>query len=116
MIVIKTLIVDDAPYLRDLLKLQLAGTTYEVVGEAHDGAQAIELAAALQPELIILDIGMPIMDGLTALPILKRVAPDARIVVLTGTEPEFRSQALAQGASAVFDKNDVPDIVNRLGA
>jgi DNA-binding NarL/FixJ family response regulator len=81
----RALLVDDVEDFRLLLRLKLEETdAVEIVGEASDGEEAIERAAALQPDLVLLDLDMPVMDGLAAIPHLARVAPGAHIVVLTG--------------------------------
>ncbi|HMC69143.1 MAG TPA: response regulator, partial [Mycobacteriales bacterium] len=78
----RVLVVDDASNMRDLLTVLLeVEDDFDVVGAVRDGAQAIERAAELQPDFILLDIAMPGMDGITALPELRRLVPDSRIVV-----------------------------------
>ena len=104
---LRTLIVDDAAPLRELLRLQLmeeGGDRFEVVGEAANGAQAIELARELRPDLIILDLLMPVVDGFQALPELRRIVPDARIVCLTAAVARTRAEASELGADLVLDK------------
>src|ERR671916_735046 len=79
------LIVDDHPLTRDGLAALLAGNGFEIVAEAGGGHEAIELARALQPDVILLDLSMPDVDGLTALPQLRTAAPGAEVVVLTAS-------------------------------
>ena len=64
----RILVVDDHPLTRDALASLLAQGGFDVVGEAADGAEALELAQSLQPDLVLLDLSMPGMDGLSALP------------------------------------------------
>jgi DNA-binding NarL/FixJ family response regulator len=94
------LLVDDAEDLRDVLRLKLERHQgYEVVGEAGDGAEGIELARRLQPDLVLLDLAMPRMDGLEALPLIREAAPAAQVVVLSGfNENTMAQRALAAGA------------------
>jgi CheY-like chemotaxis protein len=108
------LVVDDDPDIRRLITMLLSGDPdFAVVGEAGDGAQAIELAAAQQPDVIILDLVMPVMDGLTALPALRAAAPGGRVVVVTGSASEAAAHtALASGAAAFVRKG--PSLVSRL--
>lgn len=104
--VVRVLLADDAADMRDLTRRMLEGTgAFTVVGEAGDGQRAVDLASALQPDLIVLDLAMPIMDGLTALPALREAAPDALVVVLSGMEAErLAPLARAKGASAFMPK------------
>lgn len=91
----KVLLVDDEPTLRSLLRLLLDRTgRYEVVGEAGDGQEALERASAVSPDLVLIDLSMPRMDGLEALPHLRRLVPDAHLVVLSG----FATHAAADTA------------------
>src|SRR5919106_978357 len=71
----RILVVDDHPLTRDALTSLLAQGGFDVVGEAGDGAEALEQAHTLQPDLILLDLSMPGMDGLTVLPRLRSAAP-----------------------------------------
>src|SRR3954471_14720585 len=77
--------VDDEPTYRSLVRVVLseANPDYEFVGQASDGAEAIELAPAAKPDLVLLDIHMSGMNGLEALPRLRELLPDARIVALS---------------------------------
>ncbi len=89
------LVVDDAEDLRMLLRARMesaAGLT--VVGEAADGVAAVELASELQPDLVLLDLAMPRMDGLEALPLIRAAVPGVRVIVLSG----FNQSTLAQKA------------------
>lgn len=96
----RVMLVDDSSDMRLVMSMSLAGApTYEVVAEAGDGAEAIELAADLQPDIVLLDLAMPGMDGLTALPEILRVSPASRVVMLSGFD-EPRTQAAAEAAGA----------------
>lgn len=77
----KILIVDDAAFMRMMIKDILTKNGFEVVGEAADGAQAISLYQELQPDLVTMDITMPEMDGITALKEIKAVNPSAKIIM-----------------------------------
>src|SRR3954447_6161633 len=76
---------DDEPNYRSLVKVILATaeSDYEVVGDAADGREAIDLAPALRPDIILLDVNMPGMGGIEALPHLREALPDAKIIALT---------------------------------
>jgi len=77
----KVLIVDDAAFMRMMIKEILTKNGYSVVGEASDGAQAVEKYKELGPDLVTMDITMPEMDGITALKEIKKIDPNARIIM-----------------------------------
>ncbi|NLL69821.1 MAG: response regulator [Epulopiscium sp.] len=78
---IKILIVDDAIFMRTVLKKMLVEENLTVVGEANSGLEAIEMAKKLQPDLITLDITMPEMDGITAIEEILKVSPHSKIIM-----------------------------------
>ncbi|GGL29075.1 response regulator [Planomonospora parontospora] len=81
---IRLLIADDHPIVRDGIRGMFAGDPdFEVLGEAGDGAQAVELARALNPDVILMDLRMPGTDGVTAIKELARLGSAARVLVLT---------------------------------
>jgi DNA-binding NarL/FixJ family response regulator len=81
---IRILIADDHPVVRDGLAGMLAGQPdFRVVGEAADGAIAVELAAALSPEVILMDLRMPVLDGVAAIRQIRARQPSIHILVLT---------------------------------
>ena len=113
----RVLVVDDAAHLRDLLSLLLdIEDDFEVVGTAADGAQAVSMAPGLAPDVILLDLAMPVMDGMAALPELRRALPNARIVIFSGFEHQaLAEQALAAGADDYIEKGtSVTHLVDRL--
>ena len=77
----KILIVDDAAFMRMMIKDILTKNGYQVVGEAADGAQAIEKYKECTPDLITMDITMPEMDGITALKEIKKVNPNVKVIM-----------------------------------
>jgi two-component system, NarL family, nitrate/nitrite response regulator NarL len=107
---LRLLIVDDHPLTRDALASLLAQHGFDVAGEAADGKEAIELAAQLLPDVILLDLSMPGLDGLDALPRLHEAAPDCEVVVLTadGTEANLLA-AIRGGAAGYLLKSEPPD-------
>ncbi|MBW4468744.1 MAG: response regulator transcription factor [Pegethrix bostrychoides GSE-TBD4-15B] len=104
---IRLLLVDDQSLirrgLRALLELE---PDLEIVGEAETGQAAIEQVRALKPDLVLLDVRMPIMDGVTATPLILQAAPQTKVLVLTTfDQDDYVSQALQQGASGYLLKD-----------
>ncbi|MCR8642181.1 response regulator [Paenibacillus sp. N1-5-1-14] len=77
----RILIVDDAAFMRMMIRDILTKNGYEVCGEANDGAQAIEKYKELHPDLITMDITMPEMDGIQALKEIKKIDPNAKVIM-----------------------------------
>ncbi|GFR37719.1 chemotaxis protein CheY [Insulibacter thermoxylanivorax] len=77
----RVLIVDDAAFMRMMIKDILTKNGYEVVGEASDGLQAIEKYKELSPDLVTMDITMPEMDGITALKEIRKIDPNAKVIM-----------------------------------
>ena len=104
------LIVDDHPLTREALASLLEQHGFDVVGQAADGQEAIAEAGRLQPELVLLDLTMPGMDGLAALPHIREVSPESEVVVLTasGTE-ENLLEAIRLGAAGYLLKSEPPE-------
>ena len=100
------LLVDDVSDLRELFKQVLADDDdIRVVGEAGDGVEAIERATELRPDVIVLDLAMPRLDGLRAIPRLHVAAPGTRILVLSAfSSPQVMARALDSCASAMIEK------------
>src|SRR5260221_10546900 len=106
----RILIVDDHPLTRDALAGLLAQNGFDVVGQAGSGEEAIAKAAELKPDLVLLDLSMPEMDGLTALPRVRAAAPDAEVVVLTASEDEHNLLgAIRSGAAGYLLKSEPPE-------
>jgi DNA-binding NarL/FixJ family response regulator len=106
----RILIVDDHPLTREALTSLLTAHGFEIPGVACDGAEAIAEAARLQPDVILLDLSMPGVDGITALPGLREAAPDCEVVVLTasGTEENLLA-AIRAGAAGYLLKTEAPE-------
>ncbi|WP_286883686.1 response regulator, partial [Aneurinibacillus sp. UBA3580] len=77
----RVLIVDDAAFMRMMIKEILTKNGYNVVGEASDGVQAVEKFKELSPDLVTMDITMPEMDGITALKEIKKISPGAKVIM-----------------------------------
>ncbi len=100
------LVVDDAEDLRMLLRLRIERSEIlNVVGEASDGRSGVEAASRLQPHLVLLDLAMPEMDGLEALPLIRAAVPGVKVVVLSGFDgTRMAKQALDAGADHYVEK------------
>jgi PAS domain S-box-containing protein len=102
----RIVIVDDNEDLRRLLRLQIERLgRYDIVGEGIDGVNGVEVVAETQPDVVFLDLAMPRMDGLEALPLMLNAAPGVRVVVLSGFDQgSVASKALAAGAVRYIEK------------
>jgi two-component system response regulator NreC len=105
----RVLLADDHVVLRSGLRLLLISQhEYDIVGEASDGLETLSLAEQLQPDIILLDLSMPLLGGLDALPTLRKLAPSARILILTMyDDPQYLRQALKYGANGYILKKAV---------
>jgi DNA-binding NarL/FixJ family response regulator len=103
---IRVFLVDDVKELRMLVRMALEDDPeIEVVGEAATGREGVEGVAASRPDVVLLDLSMPDMDGLEAIPLMRERAPEARLVVLSGHEAGRVSlEALGQGATRYVNK------------
>jgi DNA-binding NarL/FixJ family response regulator len=108
---IRVMLVDDHALVRtSVASLLTTCPDIQVVGEAEDGAQAVARAAELMPDLILMDIQMPTMDGLEATRRIKAAHPSLKIVMLTVVEEERTlSEALMAGAEGYLLKSVHPD-------
>lgn len=98
-------VVDDAPDVRVLLSTVLEAEGFEVVGEAANGVDAVALAEQQQPEIMLLDLSMPKMDGLEALPLVLEASPTTAVVMLSGfINDEVRAKAKTLGAAGCVEK------------
>ena len=115
---VRVVLVDDADDLRDLIKLVLdREDDFTVVGEAADGRAGIEAAQSHLPDVVLLDIAMPVMDGLQALPQIRKACPATVVVVLSGFGSDSRAaqKALELGAHGFLNKGETQGkLVERL--
>ncbi len=113
--VIRVLIADDHPLMRKGLADILNGVEgIEVVGAAEDGAAAVALAYAVKPDIVLMDISMPGMDGIEATEKLVEMDSHVRVVMLTSySEREKITQSLAAGAVSYLTKDAAPEAVIR---
>ena len=113
---ITVVIADDTPDMRMVLRLALSDEEgFSVVGEAGDGAEAVDLASRHQPDVVVLDLAMPVMDGLTAIPLIRAASPASKVVVLSGYgSEEMLEAALEAGADAYVVKGRPMESLGRL--
>jgi len=107
--VFRVLIADDVQDLRSMLRLalELSGR-FTVVAEAMNGAHAVDLAAMYTPDLALLDLSMPTLDGLEALPRILEVSPDTKVVVLSGFEEARMAPLALKGGAVAYIEKGVP--------
>jgi CheY-like chemotaxis protein len=102
---VRVVIIDDTLDLRELLRLALTRGGLDVVGEAGDGLSGIECVRLERPDVVLLDLSMPVMDGLEALPTIRRLVPDSKIVVLPGFgATQMSEKAMTTGADGYLQK------------
>ena len=101
------LVVDDNANIRHLLRVFVETNGFKVCGEAENGADAIEKAKQLRPDLVLLDLTMPIMTGTEAAPILKRLMPQVKIILFTmHADGMNKSMPSPSGVDVVIAKSD----------
>lgn len=103
---LRAVVVDDHPDIRELLRIQLdRSPDITVVGVASDGVEAIALTERLQPDVVLLDLGLPRLSGLEALPHLRAASADVKIIALSGFEEGSQArEARAAGVDAYVEK------------
>ena len=111
------LLADDYPDLRELMRFQLERAGFVVIGEATDGQEAVDMAKALSPDVIVLDLAMPKMDGLQALPTLRETSPGSKVIVVSGfANGLMADRVLAAGAARFVEKGVGMDLVGLVEA
>lgn len=103
---ISVVLVDDTPEIRRLLRrgLELLGG-FDVVGEAGDGLQGVATVSEHKPDAVLLDLAMPVMDGLQAIPEIRTAVPNTKILILSGfDENRMSTDAITAGAHAYLSK------------
>ena len=101
----RLIIVDDDPLIRSGLRTLVEALGMEVIGEADNGQSGIERAESLRPELILLDVSMPVMGGFAAARELRKLLPELRIIFVSQyNDPAFAEEALRMGAAGYVVK------------
>src|SRR5258708_270578 len=110
---VRIVIADDHPIVRDgLKKLLLLEDDFEIVGEAGDGREVLEKVQQLDPDVLLLDLRMPNLDGLSALQALQQTNKRTRVIVLTASEDKNEFvQAMKLGCSGIVLKQTAPDLI-----
>lgn len=113
----RILVVDDAMFMRMVIRKNLEEIGYSEILEAKDGEEAVQMYTELRPDLVMMDITMPIMSGLEALERIKEIDPAAKIIMCSAVGQEFMIQkAIEKGAVDFivkpFDKNSFERTVN----
>jgi two-component system, NarL family, response regulator LiaR len=105
--VIRLVIADDHEAVRHSLHMVMdIYDDIEVIGEAANGKEAVDLCARLQPDLVLMDLLMPVMDGVTATKLIRERFPNIRVLVLTsGIDPDMISAAMVAGAHSYLEKH-----------
>jgi len=111
---IKVMAVDDSPVTRKMIKKALEPEGFEVIGEAGNGKDAVELYRQLNPDIITMDVTMPIMDGLEAALTIKQEKPEQKIIMLSAmSDQDIVAQAMSRGinhfCSKPFKAEDMVD-------
>ena len=102
---ISIMIVDDNDMMRSILRGILRGEEYDVVGEARNGVQAVEVAERMRPDIICMDVMMPEKDGISAMSEIKSTRPETEIVMITcNADPETVQDSIQNGASGFIVK------------
>jgi DNA-binding NarL/FixJ family response regulator len=102
-------IIDDHPDLVALYESAFRNQALDIVGTAHDGAAGVSIVIEERPDLVLLDLSMPTMDGLEALIEIRREAPTTRVVVLSGFAKEGMAETVQElGASRYIEKGVLP--------
>ena len=116
---IRILLVDDFERFRSFTSSLLTKQPgFQIVGEALDGPEAVQKAEELKPDLVVLDIGLPKLNGIEAARQIRLVSPDSKLMFLTGNDdPEAAREALGTGATGYVSKSDAAvDLLNAVEA
>ena len=109
---IMIVIVDDQPAVREGLRMRLGlEADMQIVGEARDGNEALDLVPRLRPDVLIMDMEMPLMDGLAATQSLRSLAPETQVIILTIHDDETSRKRAREAGATGFVSKHADDIV-----
>jgi DNA-binding NarL/FixJ family response regulator len=108
----RVLVVDDEPAMREALTELLSGSGFEIVGAAGDGHQAVDLSSSLRPDLVLMDLRMPVMDGIEATRHIKELAPETQVLILSAyDDAELRRAGADAGIYCYLVKGGAPSLI-----
>jgi DNA-binding NarL/FixJ family response regulator len=103
---VRVLLADDHRMLRESLRRSLEDHNFEVVGEASNGSEAVRLATELQPDVILMDVSMPVLNGIEATRLVRQRGPHTQVIILTmHNDEKVRLQAIRAGAAGFLVKD-----------
>jgi DNA-binding NarL/FixJ family response regulator len=109
---VRLVVIDDSVDLRGLLRFAMSRAGMDVVGEAGDGQAGVEVVREERPDVVLLDLSMPVMDGVEALPLIRELVPDAQIIVFSGFDVALTQQVIDSGANGhIIKGTPLKDIV-----
>lgn len=116
----RVLIADDAGFVREILRMVCVSYGYEVVAEAQDGEEAVSLAIQHQPDVVIIDLVMPKLNGIAAAEAIKSSCPDTQLVAIsTLDQSEMSEKAMHAGCVAYlkkpFSRREVGQVLSQIG-
>lgn len=116
----KVLLVDDSSFINLIARKALKDSGYDVVGEAYDGVQACEIAEKMAPDIVIMDIALPKMNGLQASQRILKAQPHIKILAMSALDEDWvKEQSLASGCISFlrkpFHAQDLVEAVRELG-
>ena len=113
---LRIFVVDDDPTIRRVIRTVVSEPAFEIVGEAMDGEEAVDLVPRLKPEVVIMNLAMPRMSGIEATRLIKQVSPDVTVVAFTATtDPSEIAAMIEAGALTHIPKPDLGGLVQMLG-
>lgn len=118
---LRLILVDDVADIRLLLRMTLEDDPrFRIVGEAANGLEAVEQAAELRPDVVLLDLMMPVMSGLEAIPLIADRSPETKVIAYSGSDKEIGDHAVSLGAAAFLEKgapsHEIVDAILTVGA
>jgi DNA-binding NarL/FixJ family response regulator len=106
---LRVLIADDDHLFRELLRARLADPRIDIIGEAENGEDALRMVETLAPDVLVMDVDMPIMDGLSAAERLVLDETGVRVVIMSGSPGLFTSSRAEAAGARYVDKGELPE-------